>query len=57
MIARGAIALSTGAAVFLAFGWPFVFGNDPASDAFHAVAVATLIAWLAAVAAGLLARR
>ena len=55
--ARSAMWVSTAAGVFLAFGWPYVFGFDAASGAFHAVAVATLVAWLASIAAVLAARR
>jgi hypothetical protein len=42
--------------IFLAFGWPFIVGADPTSEAFHAIAVATLVALLASIAA-ILARR
>jgi hypothetical protein len=43
--------------IFLAFGWPFTFGPDPSSEAFHAAAVATLIALLSSIAAILATRR
>jgi hypothetical protein len=45
------------AGIFLAFGWPFVFGPDPSSPAFHVAAVATLVALLASIAAILATRR
>ena len=43
--------------IFLAFGWPFVFGPDPSSDAFHIAAIATLVALLGSIAAILATRR
>ena len=43
--------------IFLAFGWPFVFGNDPSSEAFHVAAIATLAAFLGSIAAILAAKR
>ena len=55
--ARLAMYLATAIAAFLAFGWPYVFGNDPASEAFHVAAVAVLLAWLASIVAALVARR
>ena len=55
--ARFALWISSAAGVFLAFGWPYVFGFDAASGAFHAAAVAALVAWLASMAAVLASRR
>jgi hypothetical protein len=54
---RAVIAVSTALGVFCAFGWPYVFGFEPASAAFHAVAIATLIAWFASLAVALAAKR
>ena len=45
------------AGVFLAFGWPFVFGTDPSSSEFHVAAVATLVLLFASIAANLVRRR
>ena len=55
--ARIVMYLATLLAVVLAFGWPYVFGDDPASETFHVAAVATLLAWLGSVTAMLVARR
>jgi len=56
-IARLSMYLSAAAGVFCGFAWPFVFGADPASEAFHVAAVATLVALLASIAAAVVARR
>ena len=57
LAARIVMGLSAGAGVFLAFGWPFVMGNDPASEAFHVAAVVTLVAFLGSITAALWTRR
>jgi hypothetical protein len=55
--ARATLCASAIAGVFLAFGWPFAFGNDPASEAFHVIAVATLAALLGSIFAVLWTKR
>jgi hypothetical protein len=49
--------LSALAGIFLAFGWPLVVAADPASEAFHVVAVATLVAFLGSIVAALATKR
>lgn len=55
--ARFVLYLATLAGSFLAFGWPYVFGNEPSSAVFHVAAVATLVTWLASMVAALAGRR
>ena len=43
--------------IFLAFGWPFVFGADPSSESFHVAAIATLVAFLGSIVAILAMKR
>ena len=57
MIARRLMIASALAGAFLAFGWPMLVSADPASETFHACAVATLVIFLASTAAALAARR
>jgi hypothetical protein len=42
--------LSVMSGIFLAFGWPFFVSNDPAGGSFRALATATLVVFLAALA-------
>jgi len=54
---RGVLSIAALSGTFLAFGWPFAFGADPSSEAFHVAAVATLVVLLASIAAILGRRR
>ena len=54
---RLAMWLSAGSGVFLAFGWPFLPGADPASETFHVLAVGTLVALLGSIVAALVVKR
>lgn len=56
-LARAGLWASAAAGVFLAFAWPFAFGTDASSEPFHAIAIVTLVALLASIAASLAARR
>ena len=56
-VARAMMWWSALAGIFLAFGWPLVVGADPASEAFHVAAVATLVAFLGSIAAVLATKR
>ena len=56
-LARWTMWASCVVGVFLAFGWPFAFGADPSSEAFHVVSVATLVAFLGSIVAILAKRR
>ena len=57
MIARRLMIVSALAGVFLAFFWPVLVSTDPASEAFHVAAVATLVVFLVSTAAALATRR
>lgn len=48
------LRLSVASCVFLAFGWPFLVTSDPADGAFRVVAVGSLMAFLASLAAVIL---
>jgi hypothetical protein len=56
-VARVMMGSSALAGIFLAFGWPLVIAADPASEAFHVAAVATLVAFLGSLAAVLATKR
>lgn len=55
--ARAVMWVSALAGMFLAFGWPLAVSPDPASPVFHGLAVATLVAFLASLAAILAMKR
>ena len=55
--ARWAMWVTAAAGVFLAFGWPFVFGPDPSNESFRIAAIATLVAFLGSLAAILAMKR
>ncbi len=50
-LARAVLGLSAGACVFLAFAWPFLVSRDPEGAAFRVLAIASLVAFLASLAA------
>lgn len=56
-VIRTSLWPSAATGVFLAFGWPLAIGNDPSSETFHVVAVATLVALLGSIAAALVTKR
>jgi hypothetical protein len=49
-LARALVWVSSGIAVFMAFGWPFAVDADPASAAYRSVSIAALCSLLGAVA-------
>jgi hypothetical protein len=56
-LARALMWISAASGVFLAFGWPLLVSADPSSPAFHTIAVATVVAFLASLVMTLATRR
>lgn len=53
---RASVGLSAAAGVLLAFAWPLAVSRDPADPAFKAIAIATLMVFLASLSALVVAR-